>query len=149
MNLSTSILGTTAVAQLKQHAGAPLLQIGSDRFTRHDLAGVDCFNFTAARNLGHILTNGLAVKNLRDVYDRIPPHRLALPGLGVIALAVLGAAFEAKGLGGDEPLESWARKHALPGPKGQGAAELTTFATMKKHELNGTRKQQQARSKRR
>lgn len=140
MNLSTSILGITAVEALKKHAGTPLLQIGSDRFTRHDLAGVDCFNFTAARNLGHILQQKFQVKNLRDVYERIPPHHLALPGLGVIALAVLGAAFEAKGVGGEEPLESWARKHAPPGPKGQGEPSLTTFATMKKHEVNGTRK---------
>jgi hypothetical protein len=148
MNLAPSILGSTAVAQLKQTAAAALLQIGSDRLTRHDLAGVDCFNFTAARTLGHILQQKFHVKNTRDVYERVPPQALALPGLGVIALAVLGAAFEAKGVGGDEPLENWARKHAPPSPKGQGEPSTTTFATMKKHELNRTRKPA-GRSKRR
>jgi hypothetical protein len=133
MNLSTTLLGSTAVRSLQQTATRPVLQIGSDRLTRADLAGVECYNYVAAGHLTHVLHEQLQVKNLRDVYDNVPPTALALPTIGVVSLAVLGAAFEAKGLGGDDPLENWARKHALPGKKGQGQPPLTTFYTIKKH----------------
>lgn len=134
MNLSTTLLGTTAVRRLQQTAARPVLQIGSDRLTRADLAGVECYNYLAAGNLTHVLHDQLQVKDLKDVYNNVPPTALALPTIGVVSLAVLGAAFEAKGLGGDDPLENWARKHALPGKKGQGEPKLTTFYTIKKHE---------------
>jgi hypothetical protein len=134
VNLSTTLLGTSAVRALQQTATRPVLQVGSDRFTRADLAGVECYNWMAAGHLTHVLHEQLQVKNLKDVYDNVPPQALALPTIGVVSLAVLGAAFEAKGLGGDEPLESWARRHALPGKKGQGEPRLTTFYTIKKHE---------------
>ena len=55
------------------------------------------------------------------------PHDLALPHLGVISLAVLGAAFEVKGIGGDMPLETWMQRHAP-------AAELVSFPTLKRRE---------------
>jgi hypothetical protein len=134
VNLSTTLLGTTAVRALQQTVARPVLQVGSDRFTRADLAGVECYNWMAAGHLTHVLHEQLQVKNLKDVYENIPPRALALPTIGVVSLAVLGAAFEAKGLGGDDPLENWARKHALPGKKGKGQAPLTTFYTIKKHE---------------
>ena len=134
MNLSTTLLGTTAVRALQQTATRPVLQIGSDRLTRADLAEVECFNFLAAGHLTHVLHTQLRVKNLKDVYENIAPTQLALPTIGVVSLAVLGAAFEAKGLGGEDPLENWARKHALPGRKGKGEPHLTTFSTIKKHE---------------
>lgn len=112
MDLSTSVLGQTAATQLKQRINDVVLKIGSDGFTRHDLSRVSCFNFTAARNLSQLLNQELSVRNTRDVYDRVPPLSLALPHLGVISLAVLGAAFEAKRIGGEHPLESWMRHHA-------------------------------------
>jgi hypothetical protein len=136
MNLSTTLLGSSAVRSLQHTASHPVLQVGSDRFTRHDLAGVECFNFVAAGILSHAFDR-LKVKNLREVYDHVAPSMLALPRIGVVSLAVLGAAFEAKGLGGDEPLENWARKHALPSKTGKGEPHLTTFYTIKKHELEG------------
>jgi hypothetical protein len=58
---------------------------------------------------------------------------VALPHLGVISLAVLGAAFEAKRIGGDAPLESWVRKHAHQDRL--GAAEMVSFYTVKRREL--------------
>lgn len=127
MNLSTAVLGTTAVKHLTATSAATILEVGSDRLTRAQLAGVSCFNFLAATRLTRVLKD-LGVKNLADLYARIPPAALALPQLGVVSLAVLGAAFEAKGIGGEAPLESWARKHA-------GAAEeIVTFDTVKARE---------------
>ncbi len=52
------------------------------------------------------------------------PEALALPRLGAIAIAVLGAAFEAKGLGGDAPLENWVKKHLAD-------KRVVTFAALK------------------
>ena len=130
MNLSTTILGSTAVKQLQETSSAWVLEVGSDRFTRAQLASVSCFNFTAAKNLTNLLRE-LTVKNLSDLYERVPPSALALPHMGVISFAVLGAAFEAKKIGGQAPLESWARLHS----NGDRDAPLVSFHTLKQREL--------------
>lgn len=125
MDYSDALLGAYHARKLREKAGAPVLVIGSDRFTRHDLAAVECFNFLAAANLSHILNEALAVKNTAAVFNQVAPADLALPRLGVVALAVLGAAFQAKGLGGQAPLEAWAKKHLAKD------AHVTTFDTLK------------------
>jgi hypothetical protein len=88
-----------------------VLIIGRDKFTRADLAGAACFHFIAARHLSAALA-ALRVKDTRDVFEHLPPVALARPTIGVIAFAVLGAAFEVKHLGGDAPLENWVKTHA-------------------------------------
>lgn len=127
MNLALNILGTHAVERLKESAGAAVLQVGSDKLTRGQLAAVECYNFHAARLLSHVLTE-LKVPNLRHLYEKVSPSELALPNLGVVSLAVLGAAFEAKGIGGETPLESYVRKHLSNGQK------VVTFDTLKHRE---------------
>jgi len=126
MDLAVAILGTTCARELQTRNKAAVLVVGSDVFTRADLAGVECFNFAAAKRVSDALSK-LKVKNARDLFDRIPPERLAVPGVGTFSLAVLGAAFEAKGIGGAHPLVNWMREHdtALAG-KG-----LVTFETLK------------------
>jgi len=122
MDLSASILGKSVVAYLTERQAAAVLRIGRDVFTRSSLSSVACFNFLAAANLSKILNAELQVKDTRFVYEHIHPDRVALPRLGAVSLAVLGAAFEIKGLGGDTPLDSWFRKH-------RGSA--VTFSTLK------------------
>ena len=129
MDLSSSVLGAGIVAKLNDRRTAWILKIGRDGFTRSQLAGVECFNFQAAATLSAILNKELNVKDTRDVFERIPPAELALPRLGAIAIAVLGAAFEAKGIGGDAPLVAWVRKHA-----GAPDAKVHTFVSLKVHE---------------
>lgn len=129
MNLSPRVLGKTVVTQLEQRAATPVLRIGSDSFRLTDLAGVDCFNFVAARNLDHIINVHLAVKDTRDLFTNVHPRHLALPRLGAISFAVLGAAFEIKHLGGDRPLEAWVTKHR----DDNATREFLTFATLKQH----------------
>lgn len=127
MKLSTRVLGQTAVKTIEARIRAPVLRIGTDAFLLADLAAVDCFNFTAARNLDRILNAELHVKNTKDLFDTVHPRELALPHLGAISFAVLGAAFEAMRLGGERPLETWVAKH-----RDQDASrEFVTFATMK------------------
>jgi len=126
MDLSVRLLGTRTATQLRERVSAAVLQVGSDTFTRKDLAGVECFNFIAAASLTKILTAELQVKNLRDLFERISPYDLALPRLGAISLAVLGAAFEAKSIGGAAPLDAWATKHLDGNQK-----EVTTFLSVK------------------
>ena len=96
MHLPDSILGSNTVKKIQERISAPVLTIGSDRFTRAHLAKLNCFNFLAAATLSNIVTNHLKVQNTRDLFQRIPPSALCLPGLGSISLATLGACFEVK-----------------------------------------------------
>lgn len=121
MQLSSAVLGAGAVKRLEGIGAEAVVTIGSDRLTRQQLAKVGCFNFVAAKNLSHLLRD-LGVKDLRDLYERVAPADLVLPHLGVISLAVLGAAFEAKGIGGSKPLENWVRTHS---------EKVRTFDSMK------------------
>jgi hypothetical protein len=139
MYYSPAILGTTAVEQLRKNVESAVLTIGSDKLTRGQLAAVGCYNFVAARILSEVLHHELQVKSLRQVYDEIPPSALALPRLGVISLAVLGAAFEVKRIGGSAPLESYVKKHT---------EKVTTFSTMKHHELVERAKERKERKRR-
>jgi len=130
MYLSTKVLGNTTVAALTARAHDAVLTIGKDRFTRADLAGVECFNYIAAANLSAQL-KVFRVASTKDVFDKVAPTELALPRLGPVALAVLGAAFERKGL---PTLEAWVVKHRDAADKGK---EIVTFATMKAHTADG------------
>lgn len=143
MNLAASILGTTAVEKLKETRSKPVLTVGSDTLTRGQLARVECYNYLAAKNLSGIL-NELGVRNLRQVYDEIPPSALALPHMGVVSLAVLGAAFEAKGIGGSTPLESYVKKH---GNK-NGQDHIVTFYTIKHREQQEVAKERKEKRRR-
>ena len=128
MYYSEKVLGSNVVKHLRERGTAPLLVVGTDVLDRSDLASIQCFNFTAASNLSNILNQALKVKSLRDLFENVPPEALALPRLGSISLAVLGAAFEARNIGGSTPLESWVRKHQTNGHTG---APMVTFHTLK------------------
>ena len=125
MDFSNRVLGSYVARRLQDRSTAAVLVIGRDQFHRGDLARVKCFNFTAAATLSTILNAEFRVKDTAEVYHRIAPSALALPRLGAVAIAVLGAAFEAKGLGGDRPLESWVRAHT------KRDTEIQTFAALK------------------
>jgi hypothetical protein len=122
MQLAIEVLGSTAVDQLTKNHKEQILVVGKDKFTRADLGGIGCFNFIAAKNLS-VAFQALQVKNLQDVFDNVAPSALALPHVGTISLAVLGAAFEAKGIGGSSPLAEWVGHH-LNG-------KIRTFNTVK------------------
>jgi hypothetical protein len=130
MDYSARVLGTGMSKTLHDRARAPLLRIGSDAFDRVALAHVECFNYVAAANLSAILNEYLRVSNTRDLFERIAPSALALPRLGAVALAVLGACFELKRIGGEAPLEAWVQRHA----KKDAAHPLVTFTTIKHRE---------------
>lgn len=126
MNLSARILGRGTVEDLTTRAAAPLLTLGRDTFYRRDLAKIDCFNFLAAANLSKHCAD-LGVTSTQDVFDRLTPTHFARPGLGAIALAVLGAAFQVKKLGGSQPLEAWFMLHRAK----EQTREFVTFTTVK------------------
>lgn len=142
MDLSSVILGSAVVNTLKDRQKSAVLTIGKDTFTRAELAHVDCFNYMAAANLSAILLRELRVKDTAEVFNLVSPHDLALPRLGAISLAVLGAAFEAKGLGGNAPLENWMRRHL------HEDAKLTTFGALKhRDEAEHARERKQKRER--
>jgi hypothetical protein len=128
MSLSSRVLGTPITKQITHRAHAPLLQVGADRLSRADLSHVDFYSPIAAANLSRILQE-FPVKNLKDLYEKVPPAQLLVPGIGAWAIAALGAAFELKRIGGDLPLESWMKKHAERDDK----HPITTVATIKTH----------------
>lgn len=122
MDLSASVLGRNIVSYIVERQKASVLTIGRDAFDRGSLAGVECFNFTAAANLSKLLQS-IGVKDTRDLFDNVNPERLVLPRLGAVSLAVLGAAFQAKRIGGATPLAAWFQKHR--------DGSLVTFASLK------------------
>jgi hypothetical protein len=144
MDLSEPILGARIANYIRERATAPLLRIGKDTFDRSVLANVSCFNFLAAGNLSTILAD-LGVKDTRDLFDRIHPRELALPRLGGVSLAVLGAAFEAKGVGGDAPLLAWYTRHL----KGNSESDnIVSFQSLKRHDQRAAARDNAARAKR-
>jgi hypothetical protein len=64
----------------------------------------------------------LKVKDTADLFHNVPPQHLAVPGLGAICLATIGAAFELKKLGN---LRDYIAKHTEKGHS------VVTFYTMK------------------
>lgn len=129
MDWSAKVLGAHIADRFQKRTREVILKIGRDGFDRVTLARVECFNFTAAATLSAILNSELQVTDTRDVYERIHPKQLVLPRIGAVAFAVLGAAFEAKGLGGATPLASWYRKHIK-------AADRVTFAALKSRDAH-------------
>lgn len=125
MHLPPAILGKHIVDKLQTRQSAPVLIIGEDRFTRPQLSKIGCFNFTAAARLTHLLTVELQLKNTRELFLTIAPQHLAVPGLGAICLATLGAAFEVQGLG---TLADYIARHTEKGHT------VVTFTTMKINE---------------
>jgi hypothetical protein len=129
MDLSARILGTHTATAIAERNATAILTIGRDRFSRADLAGVSCFNYVAALNLSRALAD-LDVTSTKDVFDRIAPLALAVPHVGAVSLAVLGAAFEHKRLGGDHPLEAWVTRHRNADEQKK---DFVTFDTIKHH----------------
>ncbi len=143
MDLSPSVLGQNTATQLTARRRHILLSIGKDGFTRSHLSKVECFNFNAAASLSAALAS-FDVKDTRDVYERISPLSLALPRIGCVAIAVLGAAFEAKKIGGETPLKSWVTHHLEKGK------DVVTFSSTKnkiKHVTEATEKRQASKTR--
>jgi len=138
MHLSPDILGAHTVTQIQARNAAPLLVIGKDTFYRRDLSKIECWNFNAAANLSKRLKE-LDVKSLQDLYTRIHPLQLVMPRLGTVSLAVLGAAFETRGIGGSNPLKQWYVEHET---------KALTFAAMKHRLAQEERKEREARKSR-
>jgi hypothetical protein len=145
MNLASSILGSTAVKYLRDSASAHVLRVGTDTLTRGQLAAVQCYNFHAARLLTNVLNEHIKAPNLRYVFEKVPPLALALPNVGSISLAVLGAAFEAKRIGGETPLENYVKKHTT---KTNGEANFVTWSTLKHRDQAETARENKERKKR-
>src|SRR5215831_2270000 len=145
MKLSERILGTTTTRNLRARTSAAVLIIGRDTYTRGDLGRVECFNFNAAQTLSAAIAT-FQVADTRELFDRVAPSALALPHIGPIALAVLGACFELRKLGGGDPLGTWVRNHTRT-PDG-GVRPLVTFTTIKKRDAAARATERKARRRR-
>lgn len=121
MEWSTQILGRGVVHALQVRSTDALVTIGADRFSRKDLAAVECFNFVAAARLSEVI-KVLGPKHTRDLFHHFEPEQVAGPGIGAFAFAVIGACFEHKHVG---TLAEWV-EHTR-----QKNEKITTFLTMK------------------
>lgn len=139
MNYSDHVLGSATVRLLKERAAGAVLIIGRDRFTRAQLAELECFNYISAARLSSYIAD-LGVADTADLYRRVPPSAFAARLIGAISLAVLGAAFEAKNL----DLESWVTSHSK-----NGRQPLVTFHTIKHREAEARKREKASRRRRR
>ena len=126
MDLSTSVLGAGVVGHLLQRQTAAVARFGRDHVTRADLAKYHCYNFQAAVTLSATINREFDIRDTKDLFEHVSPAALALPRIGSIAIAVLGAVFQMKHLGGPHPLEAWVRHHASAPD-----AKVHTFTSMK------------------
>lgn len=143
MYLSARFLGKTVAERIATTTATPVLVIGRDVFYRRDLAIMGCFNFNAAQRLSAAM-RALGAKDTRDVFNNKAPTELVLPQIGSVSLSVLGAAFQAKELGGDAPLDAWAIRHRPTDAR----REMVTFDTMKHAEAKREVGEQKARKAR-
>jgi hypothetical protein len=139
MDYSTSTLGRRVVEQLRTRVASPVVTIGRDRFSRHDLAFSDCFCYVAAARLSDAIAK-LDVKDTRDLFRHVEPEQLALPMLGPFAFAVLGTCFEIRGVG---TLDEWVERSRVKGSR------VVTFNTIKEHIKQHTTKRVSAEHRRR
>jgi hypothetical protein len=89
-----AIFGSTYVKHLTD---SPILTIGSDHWTRADVAAMGITQTVACGNLTKI-AKGLGVRSLRDLFDRTSPYSFTEYRAGVATLFVLFAAFADRGL---------------------------------------------------
>lgn len=122
MAYSVATLGTSIVRHLQERSDTPLVVIGKDKYTRHDLAMHQSFNYVAAAHLSTVIKT-LNVQNTRALYQQHGPNDLALPGIGAYAYAVLDAIFEFEGIGN---LDDWVQRSLKKN------APLVTVNTIKK-----------------
>ena len=130
MSYSVASLGTTIVRSLQQRSETPLVIIGKDKYTRHDLAMHQSFNYVAAAHLSTVLKT-LNIQSTRALYQQHSPNDLALPGIGAYAYAVLDAIFEFEGIGN---LDDWITRNLKKG------ASIVTVNTLKQRLKNDTTK---------
>jgi len=121
MPYSVASLGTTIVRSLQQRSDTPLVIIGKDKYTRHDLAMHQSFNYVAAAHLSSVLKT-LNVQSTKALYQQHSPSDLALPGIGAYAYAVLDAIFEFAQVG---TLDEWITRSQKKG------AAIVTVGTIK------------------
>lgn len=80
-----------------RHLSAPLLVIGSHRYSRHDLVNdLGTGNFTAAARLGRVLKR-LHIKSPAQLNDLTPESLARVVGVGVATLYVAMCVLEAEG----------------------------------------------------
>ncbi len=129
------LLGADFVHRL-QNRDDPPLRIGSETWTRHEIAAqLGCLHTAAARLLT-AAANEIGAKNVRDLYRRSTPYTFARHGLGPTTMYVLWRLFESQGL----DAEAWSH--------GGTAGAMVTFETMKKREAKAEQRTREGERKR-
>lgn len=144
-------IGSSVTDTLQKRVTTPLVSIGNDHFFRTQFATLGFFADRAASNLSkQIAEHYPHIKNTKELYERVSPNDLTLPGLGAFTIAALGPIYQLKKIGGEKPLDAWALKHR----KGNGDA-LVSFNALKhrsvdmKAEAQERKQKKQRRQKRR
>lgn len=116
------ILGAPFVRQLNDHDDGAALRIGSDVWSKHEIATDLGIVHTKACSLLSTVAKKLKVRNTADLFEQTSPYTFAEYPVGVTTLYVMFSAFLAKGL---DP-QAWYRQ-------GQEHA-IVTFLSLKERE---------------
>lgn len=116
------ILGTTFVHALNDHDDGAALRIGSDVWSKHEVATDLGIVHTKACSLLSAVAKKLKVRDTADLFESTSPYTFAEFSVGVTTLYVMFSAFLSKGL---DP-QAWYRQ-------GQAHA-VVTFLSLKERE---------------
>lgn len=145
-----TMLGSTLISSLTDRKERPALRIGSDVWSRHEVATkLGIVNTLACRNLSKICV-ALGIRNTRHLYESTSPYTFADQHCGVTTLYAMFAAFRDRGL----TVEHWYRKtHGgqqttarLHQTEGQPA--IVSFLRFKQRELDAERRTKESEKKR-
>lgn len=130
---------------LQSRTNDPILVIGSDTWSRTDLAKMGIVETLAARILTRIVRD-LNVRSTKDLYEKTSPYSLASTHAGVTTLYVLFSAFRAKGLN----IRQWYQTVKQNGNERPETGAVVSFTHFKHREqdaekrTNGKRKLKRA-----
>lgn len=127
------IFGST---YLKAFTGTPVLIIGTDVWTRQEVAKMGLTQTVACGNLSKIAKR-LGVRSTADLFERTSPYSFTEFRAGVATLYVLFAAFADKGL---NPSEWYQRKRE--------SEVIVTFESLKQRELKARQREREDEQKR-
>lgn len=124
----TVALGSTFISKLTDAAKFPALIIGTDRWSRYELAHQVGVTNTVAAGVLSKLCKALGVKSVKHLYQSTTPYTFANPEFraGVTTLYVMFCVFRSEGLS----IEDWYVKGKTE------AQTLVSFVTFKKREAD-------------
>lgn len=135
------MLGSTFTGSLTDRKERPALRIGSDVWSRHDVATKLGIVNTKACSILTGVCKTLGIRNTKHLFESTSPYTFAGHRCGVTTLYAMFAAFRDKGL----VVETWYRRpvgehNATRVHKREGQPAIVSFLRLKHRELEAERR---------